>query len=116
MTDDDAWDDEKDRRAQPVYQIGLKLDVLHRDVTDMKAVLKDLTTAIGKLAIVEERQAQTTLSIERVLVAIAKLDERTSALEDSLPDSKRTAVWMDRAVWAGLTAIAVFAGKHLGLL
>ncbi len=113
---EEIWDDEKDRRAQPVYQIGLKLDVLHRDVADMKQVLKDLTTAISKLAIVEERQAQTSLAIERVLASLSRIDDRVSTLEESVPDSRRTAVWMDRAVWAGLTAIAVFAGKHLGLL
>lgn len=111
-----VWDGQEERRIQPIHHMVLKLDLLHRDIVDMKVVLKDLTATIAKLAVIEERQTQTTLSLQRLGSCIEHLEERTTALEVSLPESKRTAMWMDRSVWAGLTVIAVFIAKKTGLM
>ena len=96
--------------------IGVKLDMLHADVNDMKVILRDLTTAINRLAVVEERQMQTAQSLGRAFKIIEKLEARVSSLEVAQPETKRTNDWVGRAVWAAAAAAGVYAGKKIGLL
>ncbi len=42
-----------------------KLSMLHEDVGDIKSALKDLTSAITRLALVEERMATASAAQER---------------------------------------------------
>lgn len=79
-----------------------KLQSLHSDVGEIKGALNELTKAINKLAVIEERQAVTTASIERAFTAIAKVEERILELEKLAPESKRTSNWVERL---GLTII-----------
>lgn len=91
-----------------------RLQTLHDDVGEIKDVLKELSRAVNRLAVVEERQAQINSAIDRAFKSLSELDTRVKALELSQPDSKRTSAWVDRAVMAlaGMTAgyIAVKAG------
>lgn len=95
--------------------ISMKLDMLHDDVSDMKSVLKDLTVAINRLAVVEERQTQTSTALERAFVALEKVETRVSALERLAVTSKQTNTWVDKAVWGIVIAFALFIGKKLGV-
>ncbi len=69
--------------------LTVKLQVLHEDVGEMKSVLKDLTAAITKLALIEERQTQAAAAQERAFAVLAKLEERVSSLEAYVPANKR---------------------------
>jgi hypothetical protein len=80
--------------------LATKLQSLHSDVSDIKGALNELTRAINKLAVIEERQAVTTASIERAFTAIAKVEERLLELEKLAPENHRIGAWVDRAVMA----------------
>ena len=99
-----------------VALLASRMEVLHEDVSEMKAVLKDLTSAITKLALIEERQTQAAVAQERALVALERVEARVAALERAAPDTTRTSLWVDRAVWATLAAAATYVAKKIGLL
>lgn len=94
--------------------IIVKLELLHDDVSDMKSVLKELTVAINRLAVVEERQQQTATALERAFAALEKVEMRTSALELANVNTSRTSSMVDKGAWliigAVVTAIMVAIG------
>lgn len=96
--------------------LTVKIDMLHSDVVDMKTALNELSKAITKLALVEERQAQTADAMERAFKAIGKIEDRLTALELAAPKTKETNAWMDRFILGLVIAIMGFAGVKLGIL
>jgi hypothetical protein len=96
--------------------LTVKIDMLHSDVVDMKAAVNELSKAITKLALVEERQAQTADAMERAFKAIGKIEDRLSALELAAPKTKETNAWVDRFILALVMAVAGFMGTKLGVL
>jgi putative alpha-1,2-mannosidase len=96
--------------------LTVKIDMLHSDVVEMKTALSELSKAITKLALVEERQAQTADAMERAFKAIGKIEDRLSALELAAPKTKETNAWVDRFILALVMAVAGFVGTKLGVL
>jgi hypothetical protein len=96
--------------------LTVKIDMLHNDVVEMKTALSELSKAITKLALVEERQAQTADAMEHAFKAIGKIEDRISALELAAPKTKETNAWVDRFILALVMAVAGFIGTKLGLL
>lgn len=96
--------------------LTVKIDMLHSDVVDMKTALNELSKAITKLALVEERQAQTADAMERAFRAISKIEDRLSALEMAAPKNKETNAWMDRFILGLVIAIMGFVGVKVGVL
>ena len=92
-----------------------KLQTLHEDVGEMKAVLKDLTAAITKLALIEERQTQAAAAQERAFKALERVEQRVSDLEAYVPANKRVNVWMDRFLWGAIGLLLMFIAKKTGL-
>ena len=104
------------QEEQHITTISTRMQVLHEDVTDIKTALKDLTTAITKLALIEERQSQTTVALERMYKSLEKIDERVTVLEHLAPEGRRTARWIERALVAIVTVVAVFVADKVGLM
>jgi hypothetical protein len=96
--------------------LTVKIDMLHSDVSDMKTALNELSKAITKLALVEERQAKTADAMERAFRAIGKIEDRLSALEIAAPKTKETNAWVDRFILGMVMVVMGFAGTKLGLL
>ena len=96
--------------------LTVKIDMLHSDVVDMKLAVNELSKAITKLALVEERQLQTADAMERAFKAIGKIEDRLSALELAAPKTKETNAWVDRFILALVMTVAGFIGTKLGLL
>jgi uncharacterized protein YoxC len=96
--------------------INSRLDALHNDIHDMRQAMRDLSAAITKLALVEERLVQTSASIDRAFKAVEKIADRVSALEKSGIDSLRISRWVDRAVWGVMAAMGVYLLKALKVL
>ena len=96
--------------------VEVKLDLLHQDVSDMKAVLKELTVAINRLAIVEERQSETAKSMERAFSAIDKITARLASLEQGAVSSARTSGWVDKGIWAAAGLAAMYIARKVGLV
>lgn len=105
----------QDRRAGNNTATNIKLDALHADITDIKLVLKELTVAINRLAIVEERQSQAADALERAFTALDKIEVRVSNLEMVSVNSKQTNDWVGKVVWAGLAVLAIIVFRKIGL-
>lgn len=105
-----------DRRPDPLALSLARMESLHSDVGEIKTALKDLTQAITKLALIEERQSQASLALERAFMAMSKLEDRVQELERSEPANARTSEWVDRVVWSAAGLAAMFAAAKVGLL
>jgi len=95
--------------------LGVKLEVLHHDVVEVKKVLNELSKAITKLALVEQQQNQTAEALERAFKAISKLDDRTTALELAAPKVKETSVWVDRFILGAIMLVFSLIGGKIGI-
>lgn len=96
--------------------LAAKLEMLHGDVVDVKTALAELSKAITKLALVEERQAQTAEALERAFKAIGKIEDRLSSLEQAQPKTKETSAWVDRFILWAVMGVMGFIGAKVGLL
>lgn len=85
--------------------LNLRMETLHRDVTDIKDGLRSLTAAVTKLALIEERQGQAAQSLERAFKTLEKLDARVGTLEAKIPITDRTNVWVERGVIAVIATV-----------
>lgn len=98
-----------------VATLNTRLQVLHEDVTDIKTVLKDLTSAITKLALIEERQSQASAAMERAFKALERIEERVSELEKRVPMNDHMNRWVERIITAVVMAVVVFALQKFGI-
>lgn len=96
--------------------LAVKLETLHSDVGEIKSALNKLSEAITKLALVEERQAQTAEAMERAFRLIGKLEDRLTELEKAQPKAKETSVWVDRFILWAVMGVMGFVGAKIGLL
>jgi len=105
-----------ERRSQHSLALESKLTMLHDDVSDIKAALKDLTSAITRLALVEDRMATASAAQERAFKAIAEMEKKVVEIEKILAAQTKTTHWVDRGIWAALAALGVYVLKKVGLL
>lgn len=98
-----------------MYAIAAQLRNLHDDVGDVKRSLAQLTNAITKLALVEERQANLHEVQTRCFAEIATLNTRIQTIETKLPEHTRVAMWVDRATWGVLGVAGAYIVKKLQL-
>jgi hypothetical protein len=103
--------------------INLKVDNLSETVTEFKQSIKELTVAVTKLTLVEERQIQaeqrqssTLKLVEQAFTQIDSLKERATQLEIQVPANKRVSVWVDRAIWAAAGLLAMMVLKKTGVI
>lgn len=115
---------EHDRRTpSEAEMLALRLESLHSDVGEIKGAMRELTDAITKLALVEERQMHANAAIDRAFKAVSKIDERVERIEGriveiekALPGLDRNALWVERGVWAALGLLGMYIAKATGLL
>ena len=99
---------ERRREAKEVTELATKLLTLHADVSEIKNALRDLTFAINKLALIEERQTVTNASLERAFVAITKVENRLFELEKLAPFNNQSRMWVERFILALAGACLMF--------
>lgn len=92
-----------------------KIETLHGDVRKIEAVLQELTAAITRLAIVEERQSTTAAALERAFKALGKVEDRVTQLELQVPANRKISVWIDRVTWSALGLLSMYVMKSLGM-
>lgn len=113
-----------ERRVQ--NGISVKLDILHDDVKDMKAVLRELTAAISRLAVVESDLSHHSAAQERAFLVLAELEKRVANYESStnarlakndiaIANASRTSGWVDKAVVAVVALVASYIAAKVGL-
>ncbi len=93
---------------------------------EMKTVLKELTAAIHKLVIVDERQVQAALALDRLSTrvddnkkatdeSLRRLGERIGPLELAAPQQKQTSQWVTGGVIGMAVLAAQFVAAKVGL-
>jgi RNA processing factor Prp31 len=105
-----------DRRAASAEALTLHLDQLHADVNDMKEILRELTAAVVRLAVVEERQTQTTTMLAQTAQALSDLEKRVTQVEKQDITNKRISGWVDKGIWGAVIVVVGFVLKKVGLL
>jgi chromosome segregation ATPase len=100
-------------RRQHMDLLSEKILTLHADVNEVKTSIKDLTTAINKLAVVEERLAHSNKLLDRLFTQQQKTDERIEALEKKSVSSDNSAKWIDRTIVGLLGAFLVFIWERV---
>ena len=93
-----------------------KVESLHSDMGDMKLVMRDVASALTKLALIDERQSKMLVTQERIFNLIDKLDNRVDALEKSEGKQNQAATWVFAAVWGAAGLLAMYIAKMLGLV
>jgi hypothetical protein len=102
-----------DRRVSDALTV--RLDLLREDIGDMKNAISQLATSVNRLAVVEERLGNTSQALERAFKALEKIEQRLNVLETTAVSSKKTNEWVDKAIYAGLAALAMYAAQRIGL-
>ena len=99
-----------------IQVIASRLDNLHADVSGMRDVLKELATAVTKLAVIEERQGQAAQALERAFKVLDKVEARLDSLEHAQPLQMQATDWINRGMWAAVGVLALFIIKKVGLV
>lgn len=101
--------------AGDIRVLATRLGDLHEDVTEIKGAMKTLSEAITKLALVEDRQANTAEALERAFKAIERVELRLTKLELQGPANNRVASLIDKAMLGAVIIVALFVSKKVGL-
>lgn len=99
-----------------IQVIAVRLDNLHEDVSSMSVVLRELATAVTKLAVIEERQGQAAQALERAFKVLEKVEGRLDLLEKSQPMQQQATDWVRTGVWMVVGMVALFIAKKVGLM
>ena len=81
----------------------------------MRASIERMSEAVTRLALVEERQAAVSTTIERLVQSLESHEERLRRLEVSEPMQAKATEWVQSALWALATAAAMFVAAKAGL-
>ena len=98
---------QQERRAH-MDLLSEKIITLHEDVNEVKHSIKDLTLAINKLAVVEERLAHSNQLQDRLFKQQTRLEGRIDELEKKSSTVDASAKWIDRTIVGLLGAFLVF--------
>ena len=92
-----------------------RLNALHGDLSEVKSALAQLSAAITKLALVEERQSQTAAALERAFKTIDKIEQRVKTIEEANVTHKATSIWVDRGISAAFAIAPMIILRSLGI-
>ena len=100
-----------------------RLGLLSEDVRELKETLRQIASAVTRLALVEERQMQTNEALSRAFKQIDKLDLKLTGIEQRLgtlerlqPLQQQTNWWVMTSVWIAAGAAVMFVAKKAGIV
>lgn len=104
-----------------------RLQSLHEDVNELKdsmrESMKEMSSAVTKLVLLEERNTQTVRLIERAMkelddqkVEHNKLADKVNSLAEQAPLNRQTNRMLDALIYAVVGGVLMFIGKKLGLV
>jgi hypothetical protein len=106
-----------------IAALAQRMDSVTEGLTEMRGDMRVLTSAIAKLAVIDERQVQASLSLERSFAMLSKIDtrldttaDRVAVLERAAPLTQQIQGWILAAVWASVGLVVMFIVKKAGLL
>jgi hypothetical protein len=92
-----------------------KVESLHEDMSEMKAVMRDIANALTKLAIIDERQEKMSETQGRIFKLLDNHGERINELEKDDRRQSLAVSWVFGATWAAAGAFGMVVLKVLGL-
>jgi hypothetical protein len=92
-----------------------KVESLHEDMSEMKTVMRDIATALTKLAIIDERQEKMSETQGRIFKVLDNHAERINELEKDDRRQSLAVNWVFGATWAAAGAFGMVVMKVLGL-
>ena len=92
-----------------------KVESLHEDMSEMKAVMRDIANALTKLAIIDERQEKMSETQGRIFKLLDNHGERINELEKDDRRQSLAVNWVFGATWAAAGAFGMIVLKVLGL-
>ena len=98
-----------------IERITHSIQRIREDQHAMRAAIERMSEAVTRLALVEERQAAVSTTIERLVQSLEKVDERLRRLEVSEPLQAKATEWVQSAVWAAAAAAVMFMAGKAGL-
>jgi len=104
-----------------------RLQSLHQDVNELKdsmrESMKEMSSAVTKLVLLEERNTETVRLIERAMkeldyqkVEHNKLADKVNSLAEQAPLNRQTNRMLDALIYAVVGGVLMFIGKKLGLV
>lgn len=106
------WDGDERRIAPDPHLLALSVESMRKDLSSLQSNMSDLTAAVTKLAVMEERLSAHRLGQERVEATVEAvrssqdaLSNRVRALESSLAVNSKTTSDTSRWVEFAITAV-----------
>jgi len=104
-----------------------RLQSLHQDVNELKdsmrESMKEMSSAVTKLVLLEERNTQTVRLIERAMKELDdqksehnKLVDKVNNLAEQAPLNRQTNRMLDALIYAVVGGVLMFIGKKLGMV
>lgn len=93
-----------------------RLESLHADLVDVKAAMRDVASALVKLTLLEERQAQSSEALQRAFSVLERVEARLATLEAAQPMSRLVNKWVTAGVWSACGLIGVALAHKAGLV
>lgn len=89
-----------------------KIESISGDMAEIKQTMRELASAVSRLAVIEERQTATNGAIERFSKELSSLSGRVTSLEQAQPIQKQSSDFVQAAVKYIVAAVlgAVIAG------
>lgn len=89
-----------------------KIESISGDMAEIKQTMRELASAVSRLAVIEERQTATNDAIGRAFKDIAALSGRVTSLEQSQPIQQQSSDLVQSAVKYIVAAVlgAILAG------
>lgn len=121
--------------AEPtLVSLSMQIGILQSEMTGVRESLKQMTEAITKLAVIEERMVSTAVQQDRILgilrdnrtellgvtrdlsERIKDIEGRVDNLEKSMPMKELIQNWVLSGAWVVIGVVALFIAKKVGLL
>lgn len=107
--------------ADLLTMVATKMDVFHQDLIAMQATQEKMADAIGKLAVIEERQSTTIDAVNRSFKAIERLEDekkelekRVRTLENENITNTKTSKWVESGIIGAVVLLALYVAKKTG--
>lgn len=86
---------------------------ISQDMSEIKDSLRDIAVSLSKLAVLEEKHANTAESLKRAFTEIGKLQERCKEIEKKLPTLVLASSWVFKAMLGILGLLGVASLAHM---
>lgn len=104
-----------------------RLQSLHQDVNELKdsmrESMKEMSSAVTKLVLLEERNTETVRLIERAMKELDdqktehnKLVDKVNNLAEQAPLNRQTNRMIDALIYAVVGGVLMFIGKQVGIV